>query len=198
MITDAHDLAIRKFIAAKARSVLPTFEVFPSGVDFTGKEAFWSNTGAGLTTQKALETTLINAVWVDWLDFTDQSNNPNIDNTGEDECPIETEIYQLTIFCEASNARLNESSLDISERRILSVDTRIQSAIRSIRNEFRGVTHIDLDAVDETEFAFSESNSVYSQEYVEPKAVCDFIPSKIGRQKKLIVPIKIQIKLQPD
>ena len=192
MITDAHLLTIRRFIAAKAQIAAPSFKVFTSGIDYTGKEAFWSNTGANKTTQKDLETSLINAIWVEWLNFTDTPNNPNVTDAGEDHAPIITRIYQLTVFCEANNARYNESG-DLLDKRFLSVDRLIELTINELVTEFRGATPIDLSEIDETKFVISESNSLYMQEYVERNAVCDFIPNKTGRQAKLIVPVLLQL-----
>lgn len=160
----------------------------PSPFGFRDKSSFWAAYDDAKDTKTEIETSLIDAAWVRYLNFEDVAEEEQ--DPLEMEAPIRTIFYEITRFTETTTERLDQTvTPDAFNKRIWKQYHEHVANIMELLDEFQGVTPIPALNT----FTVAEFVSLTQEEPTESNVPCEFIPSVIGVQTKLLCRVKIQL-----
>lgn len=143
-----------------------------------GSKAAFFNDNDPQSTQVEIETTFINALWIDYKRFEDSN---------ESHAPVKTLYFEFTVFHEDSAERIDES--DDFEKKILAQKQAHIADVITLAAEFQGGDNLVLG----DEFAVSEYASLKQNENTVRDTECSFIRNGVtGSETKLECAVRIQ------
>ena len=158
--------------------------VFPNITRFTDKADYWQFVNA-LSTQYAIETTLMAAIWMDDISYT-------LDDPEKDS-PLEDRKFSITLFTESDFTRYNPAAdLDDFERKLNKTVFDHDLTREVLKRDFMGITPLGLDTA---VFTVAETNSIQQFEETQREVNCPFIDDEkvIGSLTRFELPARIQL-----
>lgn len=184
-LSGEQELLIRQKIAEQIDALGANLFVVPSPLYFESKAGFFNVLSPKLT-QKEIERTLINAVWISYLRFEDDA---------ESGCGLENpEIiiyYRLHLFCEYGVGRVNESDSFLT--RVLIQERDFMNLLFKIRENFLGENDL-VDLPDEIQTATTEN--IEQSDFSESKSPVDYIAGVEGFTADLVLKTRVLMSEQ--
>lgn len=187
-LTSENLLEIRKAVADKVAAA--GLVCFPTGIHFNDAADYWATLNPSKDTTDEIELSPVAAVWIEYLRFEDLSERAGAE-ASEDDSPITTRFYQLTVFRQSARIRVDETlNPDAFKKRLLKTEIEIEADINALCTEFRGIQV--LPALPDAEFSVRETNSLIQESFIESEVECAFVKNIVGSQARLLCPVKIQ------
>ena len=182
-LTGEQELLIRRKVAEKIDAIDIDWFVVPSPIAFTDKADFWNVLNPKLT-QKEIERTFINAVWISYLRFED-----DIDDGCGEENPVTVLYYRLHIFCEYGFSRVDEP--DDFLKRVLVREREFMNFVFAVRQEFLGETDLD-DLPDEIEYA--KTQNLEQTDFADDRADTEYVGGVEGFTADMTLQVRAMSK----
>jgi hypothetical protein len=184
-LTGEQELIIRQKIAEQIDDLDTNLFVVPSPLFFESKAGFF-NVLAPKLTQKEIERSLINAVWISYLRFEDDA---------ESGCGLENpEIiihYRLHLFAEYGFERVNENDSFLT--RVLIRERDFMDLLLKIRENFLGENDL-VDLPEEIQTATTEN--IEQSDFSESKSPVDYVAGIEGFTADLVLKARILMSEQ--
>lgn len=164
--------------------------VFPTIERFNMKANYWQFVNS-YSTQKQIETTLLQAIWID--DITRRIATGEMEDEREDDSPLIQRVYQLTLFTESKFDRYDENaSLNTFERKCNKRHLFHNFTRDALDLQFKGSNPLGLD---ESIFATAETVSLTELDFTQREVNCEFIgdPSVFGSVTKFECVAKVEL-----
>lgn len=160
----------------------------PSPFHFIDRGDFF-NQLSPQATKVLIETTLIKACWIRYLNFEDTAGENQ--DAREIEDPVKELIYELTVFHESKMDRIDQSiPLDDFNKRVSLSNHEHVTAIMSLCGIFQGTNPV---AALLGSFPDAYTIALAQLDDSEHNVGCEFIPGVIGDQTKLECRIRVQL-----
>lgn len=188
-ITGAHLLAMGEALAGYVDQVAEIDYVIPSPFAFAGKSEFFASLSATNDTKLEIETTLIRAAWIRYLNFEDMALNEG--DVREIDDPVRIVKFECTIFHEGSPERLDETvPLDAFDKTVKKSNHEHNTAVFGVVGAMQGSSPIsDLQP---SSFMVAETVTPTQIGDTENNVECAYMPGVTGDQTKLELAVKIQ------
>jgi hypothetical protein len=184
-LNQAQLLTVYEAMHDKCVTACPLFFVFPTETRFIDKSDYWKFVNDANNTQREIETTLINGIWISYVRFEDDPRSPS-------DSPLIDISFDMTVFTEASFERLDETNTpDAFNAKVSVTDLAHDVAVFALKGEFQGESALGLDSLI---FTLSETTSLKQNNYTTRQIACGLIDDDvIGSQTHLIGSAKIQL-----
>ena len=172
-ITKDIELTVREALAETLKAVSSIGHIIPAAHYFNGKEDFWATVNTANNTQKEIETTPIEAVWLYPVNFADTA--------GAADSPRISLSYEMYLFKQYGLERETESEIpgvDVFNEKVLKLHNEFIEAWLGIKGEFQRTANIA--GIDGDEWTERKTNPVVQVEDIANQAICEFIPGIIG------------------
>lgn len=160
----------------------------PSPQHFSTKAAFFNSNDSDQDTKDEIDTTLIDAVWVKYVNFEDVAGDE--EDAQAIEAPVRYINYEFEYFSEATQERLDETETpDAFDKRVSKIYHEHVAGVMALLDEFQGTNPIPALASD---FPVAETVSLTQVEPTEDNVLGTYVPV-LGLKTKLICQVRVQL-----
>lgn len=180
------ELLIRRFLGVnKIESVANTGRVIPAPVYFNDKEDYWATVGSvSYNTQPAIEGEAIK--------YTCFYLKNIVKLAGTDDSPLLGLVYEIEIFHQYELERADENvTPDAFNKKMLKSHNEFIAACLDLTSEFFGIRNIGV--LDTAEYAVQQTTNLVQTQFIENKAITDFIPGVRGHKARFDETVRVQL-----
>jgi hypothetical protein len=182
-LTGAQLLTIYEAVHDKCALASGVDYVFPTSTRFRSKADYWAFVNASNNTRREIETTAINAVWIDLVRFTDSNNFA--------EPFVKTLSFVLTVFTESTFERLDETATpDAFNAKVALTDHAHNISVYALQSEFTNDDEIDLNDAD---LADCHTDRLTQIDNTQREVLSEHVPDAIGSITRLECNLLVRI-----